>query len=458
MATPTTYVPPNPKKLQAQAAAQVGQEIQGQIDPLQSLVDTYEGQSTRATDQIDQMYTDPSTGLQTVVAANAKDLKSNLENVTNSQNAIFNEANARLNALRAQRASDAQALAQQLGAPVPTSMFSQPVDEALGYAAAEFGGGMLNALGLAASGVNQAEAFSGQVFPMMRARQTQEVKSYFRDKITGLQDEIASIKGQKKGLISKRQRELLTQDREFALTKTQAERDWYMAKVQAKERKASLALERDKLNASVDEATATRADQVKADKQKVQMAAKEDYAMRQDNALKIMDAMFAPGTTKVTIQTGIDADGNPVYEDVIQPGQPMTDPNRVFEKVMSAAGVNKTTKNRQFVKWLEGMIRTRGAAEGRDWARKGWVYGQGVNDATGDTTVDQSQVESGAKPLKYYMGLSLDILDKRARTSFGFKGNYPKTLTSAKARRDWLAKWVWNAQEKALAESIPGRT
>lgn len=449
------YVAPNPKKLQAQAQAQVSQEISAQVDPLQSLVDTYQNQSNLATEQLDQLYTDPNTGLQPAVERSTENLRSDLSQITGAQKSIFSEANARLNSIRQTQAADAQTLAQQLGTPIPVSMFAQPVDEALGYAAAEFGGGMLNALGLASSGVQQAEAFSGQVFPMMRSRQTAEVKSFFREKMSALESEIASIKGQKRGLVSKRQRDLLVQDREFALTRLQADRDMYMARQELNERRRALELEYDKLDATIAEADKDRAATVAAQKQKEKLDAKQAYMNAQDNALKYLDAMFTPGSTKVTIQTGIDADGNPKYEDVIQPGQPMTDPNRVMEKIMSAAGVNKDfKKNRQFVQWLEKQIRIRGTSEGRDWDKVKWVYGQGVDEAGNKPT----STESGAKSLKYFKGLSLNNLDKLAKSTYGFKGNYPKNMLSEKQRKEWLAAWVWRKQEAALAESIPGDT
>jgi len=411
-----------------EAQLEVGQEIAGQVAPIQNLVDQYSSQSPLAVGQINQLFGAPKTGLTHQVKAVASDLKKNWGSLNAAQNQVFHAASAKLTQMRQQRAAEAQTLAQQLGAPVPISMFTDPVDAEISRSTSEFGGGILNAAGLASAGVQQAQAFSGQVFPMLQARQVQETKQFFREKIDAAKQQIAGIEGQRAGLVSARQRDLLVQDRQYQLQKLQADRDWYMSKQQLELRKQEIA------------------QQAAKDPNDPKNIAKADYTMRQDNALKVLEVLMEPGSHDVKQLVGKDADGNPKYETVTVQGVPEDNPNRLIEKILASPGVNKTLKNKQFVTWLTHQIRTKGTSLGKTWGKEGWVYGQmpGSKDS----------IDSGARTLKQWQNLPLNSLQPIAQNLFGFKGNYPPDVVGEKARQQWLANWVWKQQEFALATSI----
>jgi hypothetical protein len=68
----------------------------------------------------------------------------------------------------------------------------------------------------------------------MRAREIATTKTFFNKQITAIKAEIAAIKAGKSGMVNAKVRERQLQDREFALQKATANRDWSLAKQTAK--------------------------------------------------------------------------------------------------------------------------------------------------------------------------------------------------------------------------------
>lgn len=468
--------------LNKQAATQVAGELKSQIDPIQALVDQYATQQGRAVVDINNLYGDAAagTGLFGASTQSAERVKASYDNLLGGENAVFAEASARLSDLRAQRGADAQALAQQIGAPVPASTFTNPVDLETRLSIPEFAGAKLQSLGLAAGGVQQAEAYAGQVMPMMKARQVQETRNHFQDLIAEEKKQIASLKGQKAGLVSQRQRELLTQEREYKLNKLSADRDWWMARQQAQARvdelntstrnvdanNAANAAQAAANNAAAAAANATdNATRIRLAKIAAQAATKAaalrkkathsgDLATSQNNALAVAEGLLTPGVKSVKVSVAVidPLTNQPTgkYQTITQQIQavPTIDPNELMDKILTSAGVNKNVKqNKWFVNWLAEQLRVR-ARTSHDpnvlaWSDPAYWGGYGQRPKV---TFEQM------------MSMSADTLDQYARRYYGFKGNYPKNVLAQAGHlggpRDWLAKWI-DAKQNPPAKPKP---
>jgi hypothetical protein len=393
--------------------AEVAAQTAASVAPINDLVSQYTKNQGLATSQVNQLFNNPKTGIQHQANMATKDLEANTAQLGKEQNAIFDETTVRINNMKAQAAAGAQTLAQQLGAPVPVGMFTRGLAAEGVVGVANTGGAMLNARGLAAAGVAQAEAYSGTVMPMLRAREVQENRQFFDDKIAAAKAQIAAIKAQAPGLIAEKQRQILVEDRTYNLQVLEANRQWYLEQQRVADAKAK---------AKTDGAAA--------------------YADAQNNALKYLDEFMSGGQRRVTKIVGKNADGSPKYGTVYEDTPGMNDPGRILEKVLSSAGVNKTLKNKQFVTWLTQQIRTKGAAAGYTWQKEGWVYGQSAGPAN---------IETGARTLNQLQAMPFNTLASQAKQFFGFKGAYPANVVSESQRKEWLVQWVWKQQEQAFA-------
>lgn len=449
------YTPPNTAALNKQATKEVDQEIKSQVDPLQTLVDQYDTQSQNAQSGLNNFFTNPTTGVQTAANQSAQRVASYYEMGNNATKGVWNEAMARLNTLQQERGAQAQKLAQQIGAPIPISMFTDPVAAETQLGIYEGAGSMLKGIGLAQAGVQQAEAFAGQVFPLLRTRLNKEIQNYFGDKITAAQKEIASIKGQRGGLITKRQRELLLQEREFKLTKLQADRDWWLAKQNNDLNRKEMGLRIAQLEADIaDDIADNKRDQAKITAAKT---AKKELALTtaRDNALKYLEAYMSPGTSQIKVSQ-LKPDGSG-YETVLVTVPNIqdlaNDPNALLNTVLTSAGVNKgnPTKNAEFRRWFIGMMSTRARALGLEWAKGSWVEGQGTGSGKGGT-VTNDDVTSGGYAKPALTAMPLKTLERIAIRDYGFKGGYPAKVKSNPAKmKQWLVDWYAQQQSVAIA-------
>ena len=245
--------PPLPPAPPPPTLESVTQEIQSQIAaqtaPLESMAAGYGNAENRAIEQLNQLY----AGIMPFVQGSAERVASQYGATTAAQQGIFNQAYQRMNDLRGQRAAEAQALAQQIGAPVPLDSYTQGLDIERQVFAPESAGDLLHGQGLAQAGVQEAEAFAGKVFPLHQVRMQNETHQYFRDKIWELNQQIANIKSQSSSIISKEFKDRQLQYYQLQLDRTQLLYDQWKSKQDVKFRQKEFAL--------------TKRQQLKAEKQ-----------------------------------------------------------------------------------------------------------------------------------------------------------------------------------------------
>lgn len=239
---PNLPAPQSDDALRKTAASQINLETSQAVAPIQSQITTAQGREDKSLAQIGQMF----NNLQPVVDAAAQGVQTSYNQATSQQKAVFDAAQANLQKLRANRAGDAQALAQQIGGPVALDEWTQPFDDAatdLTYLGA---GQQLHTLAYAEAGVQQALAFSGKVMPLLRTEQMASVRNQFEDQIREYQEQITALKSQKGAQVNKRFNELRTQELEyglqraqFALTKLDSRNTYNLAVKKAKTDKAT---------------------------------------------------------------------------------------------------------------------------------------------------------------------------------------------------------------------------
>jgi hypothetical protein len=238
---PNLPAPQGDDALRKTAASQIDLEINQSVAPIQSQITTAQGREDRSLAQIGEMF----NNLQPVVDQAAQGVQTAYNRATSDQKAVFDAAQANLQKLRANRAGDAQALAQQIGGPVAIDEFTRPFDDAatdLTYLGA---GQQLHTMLYAESGVQEALAFSGRVMPLLRTEQMASVRNQFEDQIREYQDQITALKSQKGAQVNKRFNDLRTQElqyglerAQFALQKLDAKKNYDLAVKKAKADKA----------------------------------------------------------------------------------------------------------------------------------------------------------------------------------------------------------------------------
>jgi hypothetical protein len=110
------------------ATAEVGEEIRGQVQPLEGEIGTLQDRSKATLEGIGKMF----GGILPHVQAAAEAVEGSWNTAQNQQAKIFAAAGTRLNQLRQTRAQEAQAMAQQIGGPVSVGEFTEAVDPAIG--------------------------------------------------------------------------------------------------------------------------------------------------------------------------------------------------------------------------------------------------------------------------------------------------------------------------------------
>jgi hypothetical protein len=167
------------------------------------------------------------------------------------ENNIYEQAQGRLSMIRAQRAAEAQQFAQQTGGPVNVEAFLAPLNTSM----VELPNAMQNTLFhsnmLAQGGVQEAEAWAGRVFPMIRVEQEQQLRAEFQARIDAAQKEIDRIKAEASTREQTRLEELQQQEREYkleqarlALDRLKADRDWRSTQQQLANQRRQLADDR----------------------------------------------------------------------------------------------------------------------------------------------------------------------------------------------------------------------
>ena len=211
------------------AQSQIDSEISGQVDPLKTQKSDLQGRETSTIQKIGDMF----GGLQPYVQAGAQAVQSSYDQAFKASQGIFQAAQQRMAQMKQDRAQQAQAMAQQVGGPVAVGEFTAsvlPAEEELSLVAPN---SLLHMLGEQEAGVQEANAFSGKVFPLVQTEQEANARNFFENQIKDLDAQIGVLEGSKQGKVNDRLNTLLQQEREFdlnlkqqALDKLKANRDW----------------------------------------------------------------------------------------------------------------------------------------------------------------------------------------------------------------------------------------
>lgn len=246
MAGPVTKIR-TPAELAATAASEVKTEISGETAPLEAEETRLGTASKDAVRGIGELFSTVTP----YVAGAATRLGESNKAALEAEKGIFAEAKRALGELRGQRAAEGQALAQQVGGPVPLDEFTASVDTVAAGLPQTTANKLLHSLGLQQAGVTAMEAFAGRVFPLMQVEETNKAVKSYEDKIDSTKKEIARIKGTQTGRVNKRANELLLQEREYKLSqdeltlnKLKANRDWQAASASLKNERERIAIAR----------------------------------------------------------------------------------------------------------------------------------------------------------------------------------------------------------------------
>ena len=446
-------------------AAEVAREIAQSVDPLEAQIGQYRTEEGRAVGQVGQLY----GSIQPYATASTQRLGAETAQTVNFEKAIFDATQARIAAIRGQAGASAQQLAQQIGSPVPVGLFDQGALMEQGAGAMEGAGGLLTHSGMRQAALQESEAFSGRVFPLMRKEAETSTRKHYSDLVTNLQKEITSIKKQKPGLINEKTRARLLEERGYQLERIKAQRDWDLAKYSANlenrklleakaARKAQTATER----LGIKERAKTDKAQIAIERKKLGLTQKEinqrmgEYNDKKrmaiaENVSKAIQAFTSGGSAKLKTITRDPVTGEVSEEmtrDVGTGTGVITNPNQLLEAVMGAVpGASKAAVTQQVASALRG--------KGIHMPPK-WVAGQAAGKPT--------EVSPGAvSPIPKTSALnkmSLARLESLATRAFNFQGNYPEknwrtteigtgepvsrklTPTQERKAKAWLINWL----------------
>lgn len=258
--TPTLPAALTEQQILDQARQQVNQDISAQTTPLQSQVDTLGTQRDRTLANVGTLF----DHIQPTVSQSAQAVSDSYNNAETVQNNIFTAANQRLNQMRQDRAAEAQRMAQQIGGPVAVGEFTAGLDSSIEAGALLGAGQQLHTLAYGQAGVDQAQAFAGQVFPLVRTEEMAKQRSYFEDQIKNINDQITKLNSSKTGLIDSKANELRKQNLDYELQVNQqkldslkANRDWQATLSSLKNDEARIDLAKKQFNLDT---TKTKAD------------------------------------------------------------------------------------------------------------------------------------------------------------------------------------------------------
>lgn len=210
-----------PSQITNLATSEADQSIASQTAPYTTDISTYQGQSQRATDAINDMF----GSILPYVQGSAQQVQGSYDTALGAESQIMNAAMTRLNQLKQQRAQDAQTMAQQIGGPVALGEFTAGLDDQGSLLANLSAGQLLHTLGYAQAGVQEAQAFAGKVFPLVQTEQVAQSKAHYQDLIDAAQKNIDQIKAQKGDLVNQRVDALTAQNQQYAIQVAQQKLD-----------------------------------------------------------------------------------------------------------------------------------------------------------------------------------------------------------------------------------------
>jgi hypothetical protein len=238
-APPTTVDTPA-----VQAGAEVGQQISEEVAPFETDIGRAERDQAASLEALTKMY----SGLLPFAQSSAKFVGDYYQQGLANEQSIFDQAVGRLNDLKQQRSAEAQDMAQKIGGPVNVNSFLAPLNTSLVELPNAAATSLFHANALAQGGVQEAEAFAGRVFPMMRVEQEKQVRLETQQKIQELKDNINRIKSSKGSRTQTRYDELVQRQHEYQLEQQQlkldrlkADRDWRLQQQQLRNQQAQVA-------------------------------------------------------------------------------------------------------------------------------------------------------------------------------------------------------------------------
>jgi hypothetical protein len=210
-------------------AAEVAAEMAAAAAPIERAIAGTQADQERALAGIGNLF----GGLQPAVENATRWVGENYDQALTAETGIYNAANQRLAQMREARASDAQRMAQMVGGPVAVGEFTAGVEPAQQYYAQSGAGQLLHSLGHAEAGKQEAAAFSGKVFPLLRTEQEADARATFGKRIAELRGSLSDLQSQKTSAINSRfferqkaEREYELNKQEMQLKKVAQDRDW----------------------------------------------------------------------------------------------------------------------------------------------------------------------------------------------------------------------------------------
>jgi len=210
-------------------AAEVAAEMAAASAPIERAIAGTQADQDKALAGIGNLF----SGLQPQVEESTRWVGQQYDQALTAETGIYQAANQRLAQMREQRATDAQKMAQMMGGPVAVGEFTAGVEPNQQYYAQTGAGQLLHSLALAQAGKQEAAAFSGKVFPLLRTEQEADARSVFGKRIADLRGSLSDLQASKTSSINSRffdrqkaEREYELSKQEMELKKISADRDW----------------------------------------------------------------------------------------------------------------------------------------------------------------------------------------------------------------------------------------
>jgi len=215
--------------LYQQTAAEIAAEMAAASAPIERAIAGTQADQERALSGIGNLF----SGLQPQVEESTRWVGQQYDQAMTAEQGIYSAANQRLAQMREQRATDAQKMAQMMGGPVAVGEFTAGVEPNQQYYAQTGAGQLLHSLALAQAGKQEAAAFSGKVFPLLRTEQEADARATFGKRIADLRGSLSDLQASKTSSINSRffdrqkaEREYELSKQEMELSKVKADRDW----------------------------------------------------------------------------------------------------------------------------------------------------------------------------------------------------------------------------------------
>jgi hypothetical protein len=210
-------------------AAEVAAEIAAASAPIERQIGQAQADQAGALQRIGNTF----GALQPSVEGATQWVGQQYDQALGAEQSIYQAANQRLADMRAQRAGEAQRMAQMMGGPVAVGEFTAGVEPQQQYYAQSGAGQLLHSLGMAEAGKQEAAAFSGKVFPLLRTEQEADVTSSFAKQISELRGKLGDLQSQRTSAINSRffdrqdaERKYQLDVKQQQLDKVKADRDW----------------------------------------------------------------------------------------------------------------------------------------------------------------------------------------------------------------------------------------